>query len=136
MNIVSSPDFRSSLKDLTKSKYLGIYGTVEREAKLFFSEYRDFDQVWQKNYMLFENGDVRVNKVRLENPLQNSGKSGGYRMIILCDRRTKTIALLYIFPKTGPYGMSNINLEFSKKLVRNYSKAKSTKSLETVSLKH
>lgn len=80
--------------------------------------------------MLFENGDVRINKVRLENPLQNSGKSGGFRMIILFDKRTQTIAPLYIFPKTGPYGMTNINLPFSKKLVKNYAKAKTEKALE------
>jgi hypothetical protein len=81
--------------------------------------------------MLFEHGDVRVNKIRLENKLQNSGKSGGYRLIVICDKRSESICLLYVYPKIGPHGIENTNLEFTKKLVKNYAQyKKENKNLE------
>src|SRR5690349_21098211 len=102
MNIETSPDFRKALKDISKKKHIGVYGTVKQEIKEFFKEYSTFDSVWYKTFMLFENDIVRVNKIRLENEKQNSGKSGGYRILVLCDRRTQSVGLLYIYPKIGP----------------------------------
>ena len=130
MEIFATPDFSKRLKTLTKSKYSNVYGTIEKEIGDFFSEYNTFDQVWQKNYMLYENAYVRINKVRLENELQHSGKSGGFRMIILCDNRTKTIGLLYVYPKTGPLKMETTNLDFTKQLVKNYAEVRSKGLLE------
>ncbi len=83
--------------------------------------------------MLFENAFIRINKIRLENELQNAGKSGGYRMIIICDKRTETVGLLYLYPKTGPLRMETTNLEFTKNLVKNYSEAKKARLLEKYS---
>ncbi len=124
MQIYQSSDFISALKDLTKPKYANIYGKVKKEIDTFFAEYPSFNQVWGKNYMLYENRFVRINKVRLENEAQNSVKSGGFRLIILCDNRAHEIGLLYIYPKVGPKGKVSINLEFSKKLVKTYATAK------------
>lgn len=124
MQIYQSPDFTSALKDLTKPKYANTYGTVKKEIDNFFAEYATFNQVWTKNYMLYENSFVKINKVRLENEAQNSGKSGGFRLIILCDSRTREIGLLYIYPKVGPKGKVSVNLNFSKMLVKNYLAAK------------
>jgi len=126
MEIFQTPDFAALLKTLTKPKYSNLYGTVNQEIAAFFSHYSSFEQVWQKSYMLYENAFIRINKIRLENEQQNSGKSGGFRMIIICDKRTKQICLLYIYPKVGPLGMDSTNLEFTKKLVKNYSEAKAS----------
>lgn len=130
MDIYESPDFTSVLKELTKPKFANFYSSIKKELDVFFTEYASFDQVWKKNYMLYENLFVRINKVRLKNEVQSSGKSGGFRLIIICDNRTHEIGLLYIFPKVGPKGKDNINLDFSKKLVKSYSEAKKSGQLK------
>lgn len=122
MQVVVTPDFQLSLKVLTKAKYSGVYGSVKEQINIFLKEYSTLAQIWDKNYMLFENETVRINKVRLENPSQNSGRSGGFRLIIICDKKTDTVGLLYVYPKTGPYGQSKLELDFQKKLVKNFSK--------------
>jgi len=132
MNIETSPDYRKALKEISKKKYSGVYGTVTQEIKNFFKEYSSFESIWHKTFMLFENDIVRVNKIRLENEMQNSGKSGGYRIIVLCDRRTQTVGLLYIYPKVGPLGQLDIPKDKSKDLVRNYKKAKLDKAVESL----
>jgi mRNA-degrading endonuclease RelE of RelBE toxin-antitoxin system len=133
MEIFTTPEFNKLLKTLTKPKYSKIYGTIKKEIDGFFSDYSSFDQVWQKNYMLYENAYIRINKVRLENELQHSGKSGSFRMIIICDKRTGTIGLLYLYPKTGPLRMESTNLDFAKNLVKNYSEVKAAGLLEKYS---
>jgi hypothetical protein len=130
MDIFTTPGFNALIETLSKPKYSKIYGTIKREIDGFFHQYASFDQVWHKNYMLYENAHIRINKVRLENELQHSGKSGGFRMIIICDRRTETVGLLYLYPKTGPLRMENTNLEFTKNLVKNYSIVKAEGLLE------
>jgi hypothetical protein len=103
MKIYQTPDFTRQLKILTKPKYTGIYGTLKKEIDNFFRQYDTIEKVWEKNYMLFERPDnIRINKVRLENELQNSGKSGGFRVIIICDKRDNSVGLLWVYPKTAP----------------------------------
>ncbi len=131
MQIHQTPDFTKQLKNLTKPKYSGIYGTLKKEIDKFFKQYNTIEKVWDKNYMLFERMDtIRINKVRLENELQNSGKSGGFRIIIICDKRDNSIGLLWVYPKTGPYGSESTNLDLTKKLVKNYAKIKKEGLLE------
>jgi mRNA-degrading endonuclease RelE of RelBE toxin-antitoxin system len=124
MTIHQSPTFLECIKKLTKPKYAGVYGSLITEINNFFKEYDTFEKVWQKSYLLFENSNIRVNKIRLENKLQNSGKSGGYRMIAICDRRSESVCLLFVYPKIGPHGMESTNLDFSKKLVKSYAQFK------------
>jgi hypothetical protein len=130
MEIFVTPDFTKLLKTLAKPKYSRFYGTAKQAIDEFFSDYSTFDKVWQKSYMLYENAYVRINKIRLENELQNSGKSGGYRMIVICDKRAETVALLYLYPKVGPLRMETTNLEFAKNLVKSYSETKAAGRLE------
>ena len=131
MEIYQTPDFTRQLKILTKPKYLGIYGTLKKEIDNFFKQYDTIEKVWEKNYMLFERPDnIRINKVRLENELQNSGKSGGFRVIIVCDKRDNSVGLLWVYPKTGPHGSESTNLDLTKKLVKNYSRVKKEGLLE------
>jgi len=130
MEIFKTPNFTKILKTLSKTKYCNTYGGINKEIYNFFIDYSSFDQVWQKSYMLFENAFIRINKVRLINEFQQSGKSGGFRMIIICDKRTEVIGLLYLYPKTGPLRMDTTNLDFAKQLVKNYSKVKTAGLLE------
>jgi mRNA-degrading endonuclease RelE of RelBE toxin-antitoxin system len=131
MEIYQTSDFAKQLKILSKPKHSGIYGTLKKEIDNFFKQYDTIEKVWEKNYMLFERPDnIRINKVRLENELQNSGKSGGFRIIIICDKRNNSVGLLWVYPKTGPHGSESTNLDLTKKLVKNYSRTKKEGVLE------
>jgi hypothetical protein len=124
MQIFCSTEFAKSLNLLTKQKFSTTYGTVKAEISAFFKQYDTFDKVLNKSYMLRENKFIRINKVRLENPLQNSGKFGGYRLIILCDKRNDDVGLIYVYPKTGPHGKDSTTTEFLIKIVKKYSEDK------------
>jgi mRNA-degrading endonuclease RelE of RelBE toxin-antitoxin system len=135
MEIQQTPDFAKQLKTLTKPKYAGIYGSLKKEITAFFKQYNSIEKVWDKNYMLFERPDnIRINKIRLENELQNSGKSGGFRIIIICDKRDNSVGLLWVYPKIGPHGSESTNLDLTKKLVKNYAKLKKSGLLEKFEL--
>jgi len=129
MQIFCSTEFTKSLNLLTKAKFSNTYGTLKAEISEFFRQNDTFEKVFSKNYLLRENISVRINKVRIENPCQNSGKSGGYRLITLCDKRTSNIVLLYIYPKTGPHGKNDTPTEFLIKIAKKYSEDKKSGKL-------
>lgn len=129
MQIFCSTEFTNSLKTLTKSKYSNTYGTLKKEIAEFFRQHDTFEKVFTKSYMLRENLHVRINKIRLDNPCQNSGGSGGYRLITLCDRRTSSVCLLYVYPKTGPHGISDTSTEFLIKIAKKYGEDKKANKL-------
>lgn len=129
MKIFQSPDFAREFNKLMRPKYVGIYGTLQKEIAQFFLENNDFEKVWVQNYPLAEHANIRINKVRLENSSQNTGKSGGFRLLIICDKKDRSVGLLFVFPKTGPHGKNNIDLNFQKSLVKNYKAAKDAHEL-------
>lgn len=124
MIILQSPDFLREVKKTNKPKYSNVYGSIIDELNIFFSENLNFEEVWAKNYFIFQKDQIRINKVRLPNHKQKSGKSGGFRAIILCDKNDESVILLYVYPKTGSEGKNSLDSEFEKKLVRNASKYK------------
>jgi len=102
MQVYCSDEFLTALNKLTKPKFTKVYGSLTAEIAQFFKDHDTFDKVCNKSYVIRETQFIRVNKIRLENPLQNSGTSGGFRLIVICDNRTQHIGLIYVYPKTGP----------------------------------
>jgi mRNA-degrading endonuclease RelE of RelBE toxin-antitoxin system len=129
MQIFCSTEFSKAVKNLTKSKYSNTYGTLKKEISDFFKQHDTFEKVFNKSYMLRENQSVRINKIRLDNPCQNSGGSGGYRLITLCDKRTSNVALLYVYPKTGAHGMNDTSTDFLIKIAKRYAEDKNANKL-------
>lgn len=130
MQILCSSEFIQNLNLLTKPKYSGTYGTLKTEIDTFFKEHDTFDKVLSENFMLRDAKFVRLNKIRLDNPLQNSGKSGGFRMIIICDRRTNDVGLICVYPKRGQHGMENTPDDLLKKWVKAYTNDKASGRLK------
>lgn len=133
MQIFCSTEFVNNLNKLTKPKFKYIYGTLPDEVSNFFKEHDTFEKVWNKSYMLTENKFVRINKVRLGNDLQNSGTSGGYRLIVICDNRTEEVGLIYVYPKVGPHGVDSTSKEFLVKIVKGYTNDKKNNHLRPYS---
>lgn len=119
MKIYASKTYLNEFNKLAKKKK-GPYCTIEKDVKDWFKEHNTFEKIWKSNYPLRESGPIRINKVRISNSQFKKGSSSGFRLITFCNESTKTVGLLYIFPKTGPSGMDNINDEFEKKLIKSY----------------
>jgi hypothetical protein len=117
------------LKKLCKEKYKPIYGTVKEEITNFLETCNTLELVWEQNEFIDGNNIIRLNKIRLPNRLLTSGKSGGFRILIICNKGNDTITLLYIFPKVGPERMDNIGNNFKKELVKEYKAQLSTGDL-------
>jgi hypothetical protein len=122
MQIYCTTEFVNNLNKLTKPKFINTYGTLKTEISDFFKQYDTFEKIWNKSYMLRESKFVRINKVRLENNLKNGGKSGGFRLITLCDNRSKDVVLVYVYPKTGPHGVDSTSNDLLVKIVKGYKK--------------
>lgn len=118
MDILQSPEFIRAIKILNKPKLKNTYGSIRNELNDFFSQYFTFEAVWNKHYCLSEEGHIRINKIRLDNTKQNSGKSGGYRLIVICNKVEETVILLYIYPKTGSHGSVSIEKSSLRKLIK------------------
>jgi len=130
MQVYCSDEFLTALNKLTKPKFTNVYGSLTAEIAQFFKDYDTFDKVWNKSYVIRETQFIRINKVRLENPLQNSGTSGGFRLIVICDNRTQHIGLIYVYPKTGPHGTPNTPKDFLVKITKGYHQAKAAGKLK------
>lgn len=129
MKVYKTPSFVACIEKITKKKYSRIYGTLPYEIDQFFKEYTTFEAIWHKNQMIIEHAHIRLNKIRLENPLQNTGKSGGYRIMVLCDKRDESINLLYVYPKVGPLEIKSLLDTYSKQLVRDFLKSRDSGEL-------
>jgi mRNA-degrading endonuclease RelE of RelBE toxin-antitoxin system len=119
LKLYAAQTYLTELAKLSKKKK-GLYSSVSKDVESWFKEHNAFALIWGSNYTLRDTGIIRIIKVRLSNSQTNKGSSSGYRLILCCNDKTKTVGLLYIFPKTGPLGMDNINEELEKKLVRRY----------------
>ena len=129
MVIFESISFTAQLKILCKKKHKSIYGSIKDEISDFFNQCDTLQKVWLQNEFIDGNDKFRLNKIRLPNRLHISGKSGGFRIVVICDKEKDTVTLLYIFPKVGPEKTDNIGLAFRKALVEEYLEQLKAKNL-------
>ena len=119
-DFVSINVFRDSLESLCKKEKYG-YSSCIKDIENVFKDLT-FDQIWDLHTRLIENGDVRVIKVRIPNSGQNLSKSDGFRLIILCNKKYKHIALLNVYAKRGKLAQLDQAKEQTKYQVSCYAK--------------
>jgi hypothetical protein len=66
-------------------------------------------------------GDVRVIKIRVQNSHQNLSSADGFRLIICCNRKYRTVAFLNVYAKRGKLGQLDQSKEEYKQQLRDYS---------------
>ena len=81
---------------------------------------KTFQEIWEMNTRLSERGDVRVLKIRFANSDENISASGAFRVIALCNKKTETVSLLAVYPKTGKLGMASIPKSEMKRLIQTH----------------
>lgn len=110
--------FRNSLAAICKKNSDG-YASCPSDI---CDELRDlsFEDVWAHNYLIRELGDVRVIKLRIQNSIQTLCKASGFRLIILCNKKNKSITLLNIYPKRGKHARVDQDKSEYKEQLRTY----------------
>lgn len=107
--------FRDSLEKLCNKKRDG-YTTCQKDICELLGP-RTFDEIWEMNTRLKDNGDIRILKIRVQNSGQSLSSSDGFRLIVMCNRKHKTITFLNVYPKKGKHGMLDQGREETKRQV-------------------
>ncbi|GEM_PF-1181073 len=94
-------DFIRSINNLTrKPKYQ--YNSCIKDIKDELKE-KNITQIIDSAFLLYQNMELHVLKIRIKKSEQRVGKSGGYRLIAAANNKTNRIAFLQIYPKTGRF---------------------------------
>lgn len=91
--------FRNSVEQLCRKEKDG-YHLCKIDICSTFKDL-SFDDIWAKNYLIKDLNDIRIIKIRVPNSFLNLSSADGFRIIICCNRKYKTINLLNIYPKRG-----------------------------------
>jgi len=95
----SIPTFRTSIEQLCRKEKDG-YHLCKSDICKFFKDLT-FQDIWAKNYLIRDLNDIRIIKIRIPNSFQNLSSADGFRLIICCNNKYKTVNLLNIYPKRG-----------------------------------
>jgi hypothetical protein len=131
VQVISTSSFREAKKLLTKRRENG-YSSCPKDICDALKDL-DFDSIFNLHFLVREIGEVRVIKLRLKNSDQNLSSAQGFRLIILCNKRYRHVALLKIYPKRGKYSKSDLTKHEYKELLtiyRNELKDGSVKELD------
>lgn len=117
--IYTTKSYRRAVENLTKKKKRKNYACVSSEVKKLLSTY-SFQEISEMNYFLRSVKHLKLYKIRLPNNTMSKGKRGGYRLILLLDFIKEDITLLFIYPKIGPNGKSDLEVGEEIKLLKHY----------------
>lgn len=119
MKIFAAKDFLTEYAKLAKKKK-GPYGNIEKDIEGWFRSHYTFELIWASNYSLRDSGHCRIIKVRIINSKAGKGSSAGFRLLVLCNQKTQSVGLMYLFPKTGNAGRDNIDENQEKKYISRF----------------
>jgi mRNA-degrading endonuclease RelE of RelBE toxin-antitoxin system len=100
--------------DLSRYKKNNSYGNCCIDLCSFF-QYKSIEDIFNQPQVLYENGNFRYLKSRLDNSNNGKGKSCGYRLYYYVDREKESVTLLGFYPKVGKYGKPDISKTEEKK---------------------
>lgn len=76
-----------------------------------------FEDICAKNYLIRDLNDIRIIKIRIPNSFQNLSSADGFRLIICCNNKYKTVNFLNIYPKRGKFAqMDQSPFEYKRQL--------------------
>jgi len=96
------------------------YPSYIKDIETFLAGYSSFVEAYNSQTMIHGASDNRLIKSRIADKANNQGKSGGYRILLLCIPNKGEdgeimqpidgcVYLLAIFPKKGSLGQANIS---------------------------
>lgn len=110
--------FRNSLESLCRKEKNGYHSCKKDICDLLKN--LSFDEIWEMNFRIRDMNSIRVIKIRVQNSFQNLSSSDGFRLIVCCNNKYKTVAFLNIYAKRGKLGMLNQSKEESVRQLKIY----------------
>jgi hypothetical protein len=111
----STVTFRKSLEQLCRKERNGYHLCKSDICNLFKD--LSFEDIWGKNYLIRDLNNIRVIKIRIPNSFQNLSSADGFRLIIVCNKKYKTVNFLNIYPKRGKLAqMDQTSFEYKRQL--------------------
>lgn len=121
--------FRNSIQRLCRKERDG-YHLCKLDICNLFKDLT-FEDIWVKNYLIRDLNDIRIIKIRIPNSFQNLSSADGFRVIICCNKKYKTINFLNIYPKRGKLAqMDQPPFEYKRQLREYADLLKSSKLIE------
>lgn len=121
--------FRTSIEQLCRKERNGYHHCNSDVCNLFKG--LTFEDIWAKNYLIRDLNDIRVIKLRIPNSFQNLSSADGFRVIICCNRKYRTVNFLNIYPKRGKLAqMDQSPFEYKSQLKEYAELLKSGKLIE------
>lgn len=105
--------------DLSRYKKNNSYSNCFDDLCSFFHG-KSIDEIFSQPQTLYDNGNFRYLKSRLENSSNGKGKSCGYGLYYYVDRKRERVTLLGFYPKVGKYGKPDISRAEERKMIMNY----------------
>jgi len=105
--------------DLSRYKKNNSYSNCCNDLCSFFLN-KSIDDIFSLPQILYDNGDFRYLKSRLDNSNNGKGKSCGYRLYYYVDREKECVTLLGFYPKVGKYGKPDISKAEEKQMILDY----------------
>lgn len=113
--------FRNSINQLCRKERNGYHLCKSDICNLFKN--LSFQDIWAKNYLIRDLDNIRIIKIRIPNSFQNLSSADGFRLIICCNIKYKTVNFLNIYPKRGKLSqMDQSSFEYKRQL-REYSES-------------
>jgi hypothetical protein len=107
--------FRTSIEQLCRKERDGYHLCKSDICNLLKD--LTFQDIWAKNYLIRDLNEIRVIKLRIPNSFQNLSSADGFRLIICCNRKYKSINFLNVYPKRGKLAqMDQSPFEYKRQL--------------------
>lgn len=116
--------FRSQIEALIKKKKDGYTSVLSDICNEIDGKSIEELRITPKQILQIEKEQIRTIKARCSSSNIKQSKSNGYRFIYLVHLNKSEIVLLYVFPKRGNQGITNINHTFLVNLIKTYTEEK------------
>lgn len=123
MRIFATPFFVREFMKLSKGKYVSAYGRIAIDLGTEFSRVDTIPAILQSGSVVTYLGygdEYKPLKLRAGNSTMKTGKSSGYRVILVTIEEEDAIVLASVYPKIGPLGLENPSGEVLIEMMESY----------------
>lgn len=107
MNFYTSTSFRNSISKLTRKPKDGYESIVKDLCQALIS--MEDSILRDTNDRIRQEQNFRIVKLRVKNSHQNLPKNDAFRLIYWVSTKSDNLVLLTVYPKRGPWGISNLS---------------------------
>lgn len=113
MKVYCTPTFIANISSLEKNKS---YQSIFSDVCVYFQDKNIQELHITKDILRTSPGITSLNKYRIPNESMGIGKRGSFRCLCMCNVKTDSVYIDYIYPKSGSEGSDNLTKDGIKTL--------------------